>query len=106
MNAKYICPAQIRKNIHPFLMCELLKKDNVDYNLRENALTIACPNQHYCPCTKRPENTAEYKVCYDNLKAPKEIPAPIVEEEQTVEETQTEETVKPKRRKAKTDNEL
>lgn len=74
MPAKYVCPAQIRKNIHPFLMCEYLKKDGVDYNLRENALNAMCLNQHYCACTKRNENTAEYKECFAKMNAPKEEP--------------------------------
>ncbi len=80
MAAKHICPAQIRKNIFDFLMCEFQKKDGVDYNLKDNARGIMCVNQHYCPCTKRNENTADYKACYENLKnqrsaEPEEKPA-------------------------------
>lgn len=95
MPAKYICPAQIRKNIHPFLMCEHLKKDGVDYNLRENALQIMCINQHYCPCTKQNENTAEYKACYANMTAAKSEP----------QEEKKETVKKVKRNKAKTNDE-
>lgn len=69
MSARYICPAQIRKNTHPFLMCELAKKEGVDYNLRENAYTIVCACQHYCTHTKRVENTDAFKACYAAKKA-------------------------------------
>lgn len=101
MSAKFICPAQIRKNVHPFLMCELAKEDGVDYNLRENAYKIACPYQHYCPHTKRPENTAEYEKCYKAKTAPavetkaaaEEIPATAEEAE---EQPKTEKTARKK----------
>jgi len=46
-------------------MCEYLKEDGVDYNLKENARKVSCIHQHYCPCTKRSENTAQYKECYE-----------------------------------------
>lgn len=101
MSAKHICPAQIRKNTHPFLMCNMLKKDGEDYNIRENAAKIACVCQHYCPCTQRPENTAQYKECYAGMKAKKaEAEAKALEEETPVI------TEKPKRKKAKANNEL
>lgn len=65
MPAKYVCPAAERKNIYPFLICKLMKEEGVDYNLRENAQKISCVNQHYCPCTKRNENTSKSKDCYE-----------------------------------------
>lgn len=65
MPAKYVCPSAIRKNIFDFLMCEHLKEDGVDYNLKENARKASCIHQHYCPCTKRSENTAQYRECYE-----------------------------------------
>lgn len=100
MSAKYICPAQIRTNIHPLLMCSLMKKEGEDYNLRENATKIYCVCQHYCPCTKRPENTAQYKECYAKMTAQKaEAEAKQSEQEQPII------TEKPKRKKAKTNNE-
>lgn len=87
MPAKYVCPAALRKNIHPFLMCTLEMKEGVDYNKRENAIQSICAYQHYCPCTKRTENTADYKECYDRKIAPpvdeatptEEIPRPVEE---------------------------
>lgn len=107
MSAKFTCPAQIRKNTHPFLMCELAKEEGVDYNLRENAQKIFCACQHYCPHTKRPENTEGYKDCYKAKTAPKEE-IPAVEEKAIVEETTEEpkeesqpKTVKTTRKKAK-----
>ena len=105
MGARFICPAQIRKNTHPFLMCELAKKEGVDYNLRENALTIVCAYQHYCPHTKRIENTEGFKACYAAKTALKNAPAveePIASEEKPLETAEEQpKTTKTTRRKAK-----
>ena len=101
MSAKYICPAQIRKNTHPFLMCELLKQENTDYNLRDNASKIACVCQHYCPNTKRAENTAEYRECYEKM-----IEQNAEEHANALMKAQSTIIEKPKRKTAKTDNEL
>lgn len=99
MSARFVCPAQIRKNIHPFLMCELAKKEGVDYNLRENAQTIFCACQHYCPQTKRAENTEGCKACYAAKIAAKEVPeAEVIPEEAAEEQPKTTKTT---RRKAK-----
>ena len=96
MGARYICPAQIRKNTHPFLMCELAKKEGVDYNPRENAYTIVCACQHYCPHTKRVENTDAFKACYAAKMAAKETPVEKAAETEVIAEAaaETEELAK------------
>ena len=100
MPAKYVCPAALRRNIHPFLMCSLELKVGVDYNLRENARGAICVYQHYCPCTKREENTADYKECYAKKATPEE---PVIAE--PVEEIKPKTTKGKSRKTAKTNNE-
>lgn len=72
----YHCPFAERKSCAGFLLCRGLYKDGVNYNIRENAMTVICAHQKQCMVTGRMENSEEAKTCA--LKAP--APEPPVEE--------------------------
>lgn len=60
----YVCPNAIRTAL-PFLMCRLLMKDGADYTKSDVGATAFCAYQHYCPNTRRAENTDNAKKCYE-----------------------------------------
>ena len=66
---RYICPNQKRMREHGFLICKRAMQDGIDYSKKENASTVVCPHQHYCPTTNRAENTENAKECYNHLSS-------------------------------------
>lgn len=73
----YHCPFAERRSCAGFLLCRNLYKDGVNYNIRENAMTVICAHQKQCMMTGRMENSDEAKNC--PLKAPAAAvePAPV-----------------------------
>lgn len=75
----YHCPFAERKSCAGFLLCRWLYKDGVNYNIRENAMTVICAHQKQCMVTGRMENSEEAKTCALKAPAPEppnEEPAP------------------------------
>lgn len=58
------CPYAVRNNL-PFLMCKLLMKEGVDYAKADSGGKAFCAYQHFCPRTKRNENTENARKCYE-----------------------------------------
>lgn len=74
----YHCPFAERKSCAGFLLCRNLYKDGVNYNIRENAMTVICAHQKQCMMTGRMENTDEAKNCpIKNPVAAEPEPAPV-----------------------------
>lgn len=59
----YHCPFAERKPCAGFLLCRNLYQDGVNYNIRENAMTVICAHQKQCMMTGRMENSDEAKTC-------------------------------------------
>lgn len=60
------CPYGVRlKCVNNGLVCKNAMKDGVDYNLQENALTVFCACQRYCPAERRAINSDGAKKCYE-----------------------------------------
>ena len=72
----YHCPFAERKSCAGFLLCRKLYKEGVNYNIRQNAMTVICAHQKQCMKTGRMENSEEAKTC--RIKEP--VPEVPVEE--------------------------
>jgi hypothetical protein len=62
---KYLCPYAVRQAEMSFIICAYIMEKGVDYSKIQNAARIFCAHQHYCPETKRAENTEMAKQCYE-----------------------------------------
>ena len=60
----YHCPFAERKAVAGFLLCRDLYKEDVNYNVRENAMGVICAFQKQCMKTGKMENTDAAKECY------------------------------------------
>jgi len=60
----YHCPFAERKAVAGFLLCRDLFKEDVNYNVRENAMGVICAFQKQCMKTGKMENTDAAKECY------------------------------------------
>ncbi|MBR5312761.1 MAG: hypothetical protein IKU40_07760 [Clostridia bacterium] len=68
----YHCPFAERKAVAGFLLCRDLYKEDVNYNVRENAMGVICAFQKQCMKTGKMENTDAAKECYKMRLALKE----------------------------------
>lgn len=68
----YRCPHAERKKCAGFLLCRLMYKNGINYNIRENAMNAICAHQKQCMNTGLMENTDEAKKC--SYAAPAVIP--------------------------------
>lgn len=62
---KYKCPYVVRKKGFEFLMCRICMKADIDYNIRENAITAFCAYQYRCLISGKMENTDEARECFE-----------------------------------------
>lgn len=59
------CPyAKILKG-EKYFSCTKAMQPNVDYNLKENKMTVFCAAQYWCPECGTVKNTPRAKECYD-----------------------------------------
>lgn len=67
----YKCPLQERRNgVKPLLCKGAIKRLGIPKNAPVAVLMQAyCAFQHYCPTTRRAENTDSAKKCFDSLSA-------------------------------------
>lgn len=59
------CPYATRLKVIQSLACKKAMQDGVDYNLKENALTVFCACQRYCPTERRVINSDGAQKCFD-----------------------------------------
>lgn len=110
----YRCPFADRKPCAGFLLCRDLYQDGVNYNVRENAMTVICAFQKQCMKTGRMENTDSARECYRmrcqvKQAAPAEPPADAapadpVPAEVTAEEAPAEKPAAPKTTRSRKKN--
>ena len=60
----YHCPFAERKAVAGFLLCRDLFREDVNYNVRENAMGVICAFQKQCMKTGRMENTDAARECF------------------------------------------
>lgn len=78
----YRCPHAERKKCAGFLLCRLMYKDGINYNIRENAMNAICAHQKQCMNTGLMENTDEARDCYEwRIKAMAEAKKAVIEED-------------------------
>lgn len=63
----YKCPNADRRKCANFILCKGLEKDGVNYNDRQNAMTVICMCQKQCMKTGRMENSEGAKECYERM---------------------------------------
>lgn len=62
----FTCPYAVRmKILNNGLACKKAMKEGVDYNIQENAYTVFCCCQRYCPTERRTINSDGAKKCYE-----------------------------------------
>lgn len=69
MRMNTFCLYQHRTASVSFLLCKKQMKGGVNYDDRQNAASVCCLHQHYCPTTGRNENTEEAPKCVHRHKA-------------------------------------
>ena len=81
----YRCPYAERKPCAGFLLCRDLYKEGVNYNIRENAMTVICAFQKQCMRTGMMENTDTAKGCFEMRSARhnEAVPAEVTPEPKT-----------------------
>ena len=58
------CPYATKFKGQRFFSCKKAMKDGVDYNIKENQLTVFCASQYWCPECGQVKNTPRAKECY------------------------------------------
>ena len=53
----YHCPFAERKACAGFLLCRDMYREEINYNVRANAMTVICAFQKQCMATGRMDNT-------------------------------------------------
>ena len=59
------CPFATKFKGQRFFSCKKAMKDGVDYNIKENQLTVFCASQYWCPECGQVKNTPRAKECYE-----------------------------------------